>query len=202
MEQVGYSLIDSNNKEVQFWGDTPGRSISAPDMLFLANDISVCAPNIGVSYSGYTLVPRYIESNGIPELKSGEEYSCDGSKVIITYTYRDPNKIELSKYSANARYTKETSGTIVSNNFIYTDRQSQAMINGIVTLLQLQPNTTINFKTGNGFIPANSQVISEIASAVAYHVQSCFDIEANVNVQIENDTITKFSEIDLFYYKT
>ena len=202
MEQVGYSLIDSNNKEIQFWGDTPGRSMSVPEQLFLPDDISVCAPSVGDNYAGYKLVPRFIEALGEPSLKDTEHYSCDGTKVEITYKYRNPNKNELSQYNANERWIKETSGIIIGNNFIYTDRQSQSMLTGIVTLMSLNPNTTINFKTANGFIEANSTVINQISLSVANHIQLCFNTEKNISVNIDSGLITSYDQIKNLYANT
>ena len=123
----------------------------------------------------------------------------NSDKYIITNEYRGPNKPELIQYTASVRYNKEVSGITVSNNFIFTDRQSQAMINGIVTLVQLQPNTVINFKTGSGFIEANSQIIASIATSVATHIQNCFNLESEAIQQIEANTFTQFSQIDDFF---
>jgi hypothetical protein len=197
MEQkLGYSLVDSNNTEIQYWNSEP-----APNPIILPNGDHIHAPNLNTDYSGYKLVERWEVSNTSLDLIRTDKSTItfDGTKIVVTLEYRNPDKSELLLYSANTRYTKETSGIIISNNFIYTDRQSQSMINGIITLFQLQPNTTINFKTGNGFIQANSQTIIEIASSVAAHVQSCFNTELNVNEQINNDSITKFSQVDVAY---
>lgn len=199
MEQVGYSVIDSENKEIQFWGNTPGIYISAPEQLFLPGDISVCAPSIGSTYAGYKLVPRYIEALGTHSLKDGEQFSCDGTKVVITYTYRNPTKEELNQYNANERWKKETSGVFVGENFVYTDRQSQAMLTGITTLMTLNPNTTINFKTANGFIEANSTIMNEISLSVANHIQLCFSTEKNVSSNIESGYATTYEQITIAY---
>lgn len=201
MEQVGYSLIDLDNKEIQYWGNVLGRLISAPEQLFLPDNISVCAPAIGVSYAGYKIVPRYIQANGITELKDGEQYFCDGTKVEITYTYRNPTKEELNQYNANERWKKETSGILVGDNFIYTDRQSQSMLTGIVTLMNLNSNTVINFKTSNGFIEANSSIINQISLSVANHIQKCFSTEKDILNDIDSGIITTYDEIENIYIK-
>ena len=196
MEQkIGYSLIDFENKEIQFWNYDP-----APNPIILPNGDHIHAPELNVSYSGYRLVERWQISDETPGLfEIGQSKFFDGTKFIITKEYRGPNKPELIQYTASVRYDKEVSGIIVSNNFIFTDRQSQAMINGIVTLVQLKPDTVINFKTGRGFIEANSQVIAEIATAVASHIQNCFNLESEAIQQIEANTFTQFSQIDDFF---
>ena len=196
MEQkIGYSLIDSENKEIQSWNSEP-----APNPIILPNGDHIHAPDLNVSYSDYKLVERWeISNTTLGLVKIGESTSFDGSKYIITNEYRGPNKPELIQYTASVRYNREISGITVSNNYVYTDRQSQAMINGIVTLVQLQPNTVINFKTGNGFIEANLQIIMNIATSVASHIQTCFSMEADIVKQIQANTITQFTEIDTFF---
>ena len=196
MEQkLGYSLLDAENNEIQFWNYDP-----APNPIILPNGDHIHAPELNVSYSGYRLVERWQisdETTGLFEI--GQSKSFDGIKFIITKEYRRPNKPELIQYSASVRYDKEVSGITVSNNFIFTDRQSQAMINGIVTMVQLQPDVVINFKTGSGFIEANLQIIMNIATSVASHIQTCFSMEADIVKQIQANTITQFTEIDTFF---
>lgn len=196
MEQkLGYSLIDENNQEIKFWNQEP-----EPNPIILPNGDHVHAPALNTSYSGYQLVERWQISDETPGLvRTGQTISFDGTKILVTLEYRNPNETELLQHSASARYNKEISGVEINNNVIYTDRQSQAMITGIVSLMQLQPNTTIDFKTGNGFIEANNQTMLEIASAVAMHVQTCFGLEANVSQQIVSGAITTFAEIDNKY---
>lgn len=196
MEQkLGYSLLDAENNEIQFWNHDP-----APNPIILPNGDHIHAPELNISYSDYKLVERWQISDETPGLfEIGQSKSFDGTKFIITKEYRAPNKPELIQYSASVRYDKEVSGITVSNNFIFTDRQSQAMINGIVTLVQLQPDVVINFKTGNGFIQANSQIIASIATSVATHVQNCFNLESEAIQQIEANTFTQFSQIDDFF---
>ena len=66
-------------------------------------------------------------------------------------------------------------------------------------MLFRSPNTTISFKTSNGFIEANSAVMYDISLAVANHVQTCFSIESDVSVNVSSNVITSFDEIDNIY---
>ena len=196
MEQkLGYSLIDKDNKEIKYWNYDP-----QPNPIILPNGDQLHAPVLNTYYSGYQLVERWQISNNTPGLvQIGQTISFDGQKIIVTIDYRDPDQDELMQYSASVRYNKETSGIVVSINFIYTDRQSQSMITGAIALMQLQPNTVISFKTGGGFISANSQTMTEIASAVASHVENCFHIENGAASNIQSNTITTFAEVDQAY---
>jgi len=196
MEQkIGYSLIDSNNKEIEIWN-----SNLYPNPIILPNGDHVHSAALNVNYSGYKLVERWEIKNIESRLvEIGQTISYDGERIVVTTQYRDPNKIELLEYSASKRYDKEKSGVFVGNNRIYTDRQSQAMITGIMTLLSVNPNTTISFKTANGFIEANSVVMYDISLAVANHVQTCFSIESGVSVNVSSNAITSFDEIDTAY---
>lgn len=200
MQKVGYSLIDSENKEVQYWGYILGQDVGFPDIVIMPDGSIVYSPPFNEDIGGYKIVERWIEANTeLSNLISGETIAYDGEKTVVTYAYRDPNYDELLAYSASKRYNKEISGVMIGNNFVYTDRQSQAMITGITTLMQLNPNTVINFKTANGFIQANSVVIAEIASGVANHIQTCFTIEADVSANVSSYTITTFDQVDAAY---
>ena len=120
----------------------------------------------------------------------------DGEKIIVTFEYRQPYQSELLAYSASKRYEKEVGGITVDGYSIYTDRQSQSMLTGIVTLMQLKPNTVISFKTANGFISANATIINDIAISIANHIESCFNLENDVASEIQANTIVTFTQID------
>jgi len=200
MQQIGYSLLNSNNTEVLYWGDSVNQCAGIPDMIILPNGDHVHVPVVGTSYGGYTFVQRWSNCDLTKQQYVIKQSSTfDGTKVVIEYTYRNPTSEELIAYSANTRYNIETSGITFQNNFIATDRSSQAMLTGIVTLVTLQPNTVINFKTANGFIQANSSTMINIANAVAIHVQTCFNVEYQVAANIASGSITNTSQITAAY---
>lgn len=194
MEQkIGYSLIDLNNNILQSWlGEIP-------NLIILPNGNQVFCAQKG-KYSNYSIVEKWQVSNTDPGLViTGETTKFDGTKVIETLEYRSLSTQELLSYSASSRYNKEIGGISVSNNSIFTDRQSQSMIVGIITLMTMNPNTTINFKTGQGFIKANLSVMNTIANSVATHVQTCFDTESDLSNQIKDNSIKLYSQIDNVY---
>ena len=200
-EKIGYSLINSSNTEVQYWGNLVGVVQSAPSIITISNS-SIHSPDVNVPLvGGYKLVERWVNYDPSKQtyLKNGETITFDGTKTVITYQYRSPTQAELLNYSANSRYQKEISGVSLGNNTIFTDRQSQAMITGIVSLMQIFPNTVINFKTAEGFISANASIVLSIAGAVAYHIQYCFSLENAVSANITSNVITSFTQIDSIY---
>jgi len=200
--KIGYVLLDNNNNVIQEWIQD-----IIPNMIILPDGDIVNAPITG-TYKNYIFTEIWQISNNssdlIPVNTSG---SYDGSKYISTINYRNLNQYELTAYSASIRYNKETSGVIVTNNqifaqsntLVFTDRQSQAMINGIITLMTLQPNTVISFKTSNAFVQANSLIMNNIANTVAQHVQKCFTVESQIAANIVSNTITSTSQIDSAY---
>ena len=104
---------------------------------------------------------------------------------------------DLKAYAAAARYTKETAGITVGNAPVATDRDSQAMINGMWAAAQINPAITVQFKSaGGGFAQINAAQIQSIAAAVIAHVQACFTAEAQVDAAITAGTITTTAPID------
>lgn len=90
MEQVGYSLIDSSGKELQYWGDTKGQCAGSPDCITLSNgDFVHCAGLNEVLSDGSRLVTRWMDDS--PPSKwyasTGTALSFDGAKIIVTVQY-------------------------------------------------------------------------------------------------------------------
>lgn len=67
MEQIGWSLVDNTNTEIEYWGDTPGHFIlNTPNYIILPNNKTVHCPAVNYDYFGYRLIPRYF-IEGSPE---------------------------------------------------------------------------------------------------------------------------------------
>lgn len=79
------------------------------------------------------------------------------------------------------------SGTTVAGMSIATDDVSQQRIVGAALGVTLDPESTIQWKTGGGFVTLNAAQVIAIAQAVRAHVQGCFDREAEILDAIEND---------------
>ena len=195
MEQkIGYVLLDTNIQVLKTWNQD-----HIPNIIILPNGDQLNAPVVG-TYSGFKFVEKWLVTDPSPDLiEVTQIQQFDGTRYVATAEYRYPYQDELLAHSANDRYIKEVQGIIVSNNFIYTDRQSQSMITGLVAVMNLNPNTVVNFKTGNGFIKANSSTVQLIANSVANHVQACFTLESDIADKVQSNTITLYSEIDNEY---
>jgi hypothetical protein len=100
-----------------------------------------------------------------------------------------PNLLAIA---ADARYTAETSGIVSPTGaVILTDRQSQALINGAVSLCQINPAATVQFKTGqDAFVTLTAAQVIGTGVAVGTHVQACFAREADVASEIAAGTLT------------
>lgn len=93
--------------------------------------------------------------------------------------------------AGEARYRAETSGIVVGGSEILTDRQSQALINGAVSFVQLNPTATVRFKIATAtFRTLNAGQVIAIGVAVAQHVQACFAREADVAAEIATGVLT------------
>lgn len=97
---------------------------------------------------------------------------------------------DWSSLIADHRYAHEIAGVEVNGIPIATDDRSKLLINGAALEAMIDPNYVMQWKTPNGFVEMNAQMIIFIARAVRQHVQSCFDREAALLVESENGTIT------------
>jgi hypothetical protein len=108
----------------------------------------------------------------------------NGELVDLTQEEIDARNAETSATQAQAitdhiktyRRTKENGGLTVSGVTIQTDTETRASLLGAVQL-----NTSIDWKTPNGFVTLTAQQISAIATAVGQHVQKCFTAEKTVS---------------------
>lgn len=103
-------------------------------------------------------------------------------------------KRELKAKVAELRWLKETAGLDVDGSIVKTDRESQGTLSGAVSYVELDPTTTVTWKTENGWVELNRTQIEAMALAVASHVQACFSQEKAYGVQI--DACTTLAELD------
>lgn len=100
MEQIGYSLIDKNNKEIRNWGEY-GLVANKPEVIKLPNGKIVNAPELYGNFGGYKLVKRFVENNPPSEFFSPIEIvkSFNNSDILITYYYG--NKPNIAPYTVS-----------------------------------------------------------------------------------------------------
>ncbi|MGK2740533.1 DUF4376 domain-containing protein [Tepidicaulis sp. LMO-SS28] len=107
----------------------------------------------------------------------------------------EPAPFDALTYLAELRWTVETAGLTVNvpelgEIEVHTDRESQAMISGAHSFLQLNPEQSIQFKTSAGFITLNASQFTFVASGVAAHIQACFAEEARIAALVGAGTLT------------
>lgn len=73
MDQVGYSLVDQDGTEVQFWGDTYGQCVEVPKCIRLPNGDDVHCPEVGATYDGLKLVARFLPRQLDPPAMTPQE---------------------------------------------------------------------------------------------------------------------------------
>lgn len=79
------------------------------------------------------------------------------------------------------------SGLTINGVHVQTDDLSQQRLTAAALAAQLDPASTVRWKTADGsFVTLNSSQIIAIAMAVRAHVQSCFDREAELAEQIKD----------------
>lgn len=78
MQQIGYSLIDGQGNELQFWGDEPGYCARLPNIITLPSGDQVHCPSEGEDYQGARLVQRMWQEGASTSIAY-----VDG-KVVVT----------------------------------------------------------------------------------------------------------------------
>lgn len=76
MAQIGWSLIDGNGAEVQYWGDSLGSSVGVPNVIRLPNGDHVHCPQPG-QIQDWWLVERHAE-------RGPASVVWDGAKVVVS----------------------------------------------------------------------------------------------------------------------
>jgi hypothetical protein len=117
-----------------------------------------------------------------------EPISADGDMPVFGEV--DFETLKQSKHweIADKRWRTETSGITVAGVEIATDRESQALLMGVVLAAQNDPEYIINWKAKNGWAVLDAATILAVADAVRTHVQACFDREKKLQDQIESAT--------------
>ncbi len=102
----------------------------------------------------------------------------------------------LAEYAAEKRWRVETGGVEVNGVLIATDDRSKTLITGGRIKADADPDHTLRFKAGGGFMMLDAAQIIAISDAVFAHTQAAFDAEAAVLEAIAAGTITTLAEID------
>lgn len=150
-----------------------GESILAVSVVEHSN--TVAAPDIvypKAALSGWAIVEADLPGDYAP----GRYCWQDGGFVPLAEPIEHALAAKLAALAAY-RYQRETGGITAGGAVIATDRESQAMINGALSLVGLLPETVIDFKGVSGWMQIDAATVIAIAQTVGAHVQACFSAE-------------------------
>jgi hypothetical protein len=122
------------------------------------------------------------------------------NQVLAVYNAHDPVKSNLLDYSENARYLVETAYITIDGTAIQTDLQSQQLLHATYSYCQVYTAVTILWKRPDySFVPYTAAQINHLFLTVQGFVESCFNMEAQINSSITAGTITTTAQIDALY---
>lgn len=84
-----------------------------------------------------------------------------------------------------ARYETEIGGILVDGQLIDTARTTQTRISQAHSLVQLDPTTTIDWKSGAGWEVLDAATVTKLALTIVKHVQTCFSKEKELHDRID-----------------
>lgn len=138
-------------------------------------------------------------------LVNGVRVELTEGEVAAIIAENTPTIDELRQARLNEvtalRKQYEQGGIEFGGATVGTDKEDQAAINSVLTVLTLaQTDTdypsTIDFKAGNTFVTINYATASALSKAVANHVQACFTAEkahyAAINALVEYADIAAY----------
>ena len=116
----------------------------------------------------------WIEVSDQPDVSYPQYVEWNGSDWVIQEKDLNDVKLQWKSKITETRYLQETT----QHPTLDTTRESQAMINGVWSASQINPDITINFKNPNGtWSNVDATAINAIANGVIEHVQACFNNE-------------------------
>lgn len=202
MKKVGYSLINEDKNEIQYWGDSLGFESSVPNVIYLPNGDHVHAPTVNGIYSNFRLVERWIDGDiKNHSLKESETIAFKEDKIVVTWNYRDATKEELQLHSAKKRKEniKQFLEIDVGTRVIpfWVDAESRSAINSIAISANANPDFTVKWKGSDGlFYILTATEIKNAFAAVSTYIESVFLKEFEIHNLIEDGTITTFKQIE------
>jgi len=78
MEHIGYSIVNKDGEEIQYWGDTSGILAQAPNPVSFPNGVTVCGwLEPGSTFGDDVYVQRWLSYDNNPRIV------YEGGKVIV-----------------------------------------------------------------------------------------------------------------------
>lgn len=105
-------------------------------------------------------------------------------KALPEPTLSETRAAKLADLAAR-RYEAETGGITVFGMEVRTDRESQALVLGLIRRLEESPaGTTQRFKAVSGWVMVDLPTIKAVGLAIGTHVGLCFDREGQLAEEI------------------
>lgn len=104
----------------------------------------------------------------------------------------------LHDFAARQRFRKETAGVAIAGMTVPTDERTQAVLTGAYVRAKADSDYAIaKWKVGPGqYVALSNEQIIAIGEAVAAHIQTCFDLNAEIDDKIEAGEITVEAQIE------
>jgi hypothetical protein len=166
-----------------YWLADDGRIFSSrKQAIVTANDTDYAAWKNGNKPSGW------------PRDSQGNQTDASLNDVLGPYNIF----VNLTYYTAYARWLKETGGITSSGTPLRTDRMSQSQRDAAWSYLQIAPGgATVQWKTGDGtFVTINKAQMQTHMNNTAGYVQDCFACEKTTVASITGGTITTRAQVD------
>lgn len=129
--------------------------------------------------------------------KFGDALRHDGTQWLIV-PKAEIRRSALHAYASQRRWRAEIAGVTVDGLAVPTDERTQAVLTGAYARAKADPTYVIaRWKIGPGqYLGLSNEQIVAIGERVAGHIQSCFDLNATIDEQIEAGEITVEAQID------
>jgi len=160
----------------------------------VTHDNSFTLTNSGAVKNNFTIngvvLPSLFKQGQFIYSNSEFELTEYGIEKIQKYLIKEVDKISSKIEFGNIDLNGST---------IDTSEKAQARINGAYSAVLIDPARIIDFKNSDGsWVQINATVMTEIANAVAAHVQSCFTNEKVLNELIKSkSSYDDLMDIDL-----
>lgn len=97
---------------------------------------------------------------------------------------------DMLQVIAARRYEAEVGGITLNGIHVATDDRSKLLISGAALEAVIDPDYTMQWKAGEGFVSLTGAQVIGLARAVRAHVQACFDREGALVAELESGTLT------------
>lgn len=193
MEQIGYSLINANNQEVQFWGDTAGQIAGVPDSIDLPNGDRVYGAKAGERLGDVRIVERW--------LVNGEaSIAFDGKRVVVSRRETE----QLLRYADQKLAAVSSAGMLVNVAAqgaeplylsVATDADGRTDVLGLLAEASLGV-TSWSWYQSSGTVTISSDQLRIIATALAAFRGKSFAVWQSAVSAINANRIISAAQID------